>query len=820
MRYSEIISKMTLEEKASLLSGGGIFRSKTIERLGIPAMHFADGPHGVRRQAGSSDHLGLNASLPATCFPTSAAVANSWDEELVEEMGKYLGAEAASQEVNMLLGPGLNIKRSPLCGRNFEYYSEDPYLSGKMAAASIRGIQSNGISACPKHYAVNNQETLRMHSDSVLDERTLREIYLTNFEIAVKEGKPLGLMTSYNKVNGTYASECPKLLTDILQDEWGFEGIVVTDWGGSNDRVEAARAGGHLEMPTTGGDTDRAVVKAVRDGTLDEACVDKLVDDYLHVLYSTKLDGIAGQARNDGSGFDVEKHHAFAKKVAGESIVLLKNDENILPLKQGTSAAVIGDFAETPRYQGFGSSVVNPTKLDKPFDFIAESGLKATYCKGYERFGASNQELLARAVLEAKNSDVVIMFIGLDEMSETEGCERPHMRINRNQIEVLEAVHKVNANIVAVFVGGSPFETPWIDKCKAVLHVYLGGQAGAGAVADALTGKINPSGKLAETWPMNYDDTPARAYYPGMEKTAEYREGLYVGYRYYSTVGANVRFPFGYGLSYTSFEYSNLIVDEQKVSLNVKNTGSYEGSEVIQIYIGVAGKDRNDRAVFRPKIELKGFKKVHLNPGEEKTITITLDDKAFRYFNAAAGKFEIEGGEYTVYAAASSQDIRLEGNITVKGTDAAVPYNAALLPSYYTGYVKNITNKEFECLLGRPLPPSKWDRKSKLELNDTYVQLSYARGLTGRFVYRLLTRMKVKAENKGKPNLNIMFIYNSPFRGLAKNMAGAVNMEMSEAVLFMFNGHFFRGMGRFIRAFFRFKKAKKDTAKILNNTEK
>lgn len=805
LHHAELIDKMILEEKVSLLSGGGLFRSAEIKRLGIPAMTFADGPHGVRKQAGSSDHLGLNASLPATCYPTASAIANSWDEELVEELGHYLGKEAASQDVNMLLGPGLNIKRSPLCGRNFEYFSEDPYLSGKIAAALIRGIQNEGISACPKHYAVNSQETLRMHNDSVLDERTLREIYLTAFEIAVKEGNPLGLMTSYNKVNGVYASEHPYLLDDILTEEWGFKGVVVTDWGGSNDRVEAARAGGHLEMPTTGGDSDREVVAAVRAGKLDEARVDKLVDDYLNVLFATKLP-------DNPLPFDETQHHFFARQAARDSIVLLKNDNALLPLKTGINVAVIGDFADTPRYQGFGSSVVNPTKVENALDFLKDVELNVNYSKGYERFGKPDNGLLAGAVLAAKSADVVLMFIGLDEMSEMEACDRTHMRVNQNQVDVLEAVAEVNQNIVAVFCGGAPFEVPWINKCKAVIHGYLGGQAGASALVETIMGESNPSGKLAETWPLVYDDTPANKYYPGMEKTTEYREGLFVGYRYYDTADVNVRFPFGFGLSYTSFAYSNVVIDGYTIRFNIKNTGEHRGAEVAQIYIV-----NDDSKVFRAKKELKGFKKVFLMPGEEKEISITLDDKAFRYFNVKTRKHEIEGGRYTIQVCASSRDVRLESTMMVDGTDAPNPYDINLFPSYYAGLIKDVSDVEFERLLGRPIPPQKWDRSVPLDMNDTFAQLVYARSLGGRLVYKVLTNMKNKAERQGKPNLNILFIYNSPFRGLAKNMGGAVNWEMSEAILDVVNGHFFRGVGMLTKAFFRKRKAEKATAQKLEN---
>lgn len=803
MSYSEIISKMTLEEKASLLSGGEQFRSKSIKRLNIPAMTFADGPHGLRKQVDSGDHLGLRASLPATCYPTSATIANSWDEKLGEELGTYLGKEAAFFGVNMLLGPGFNIKRSPLCGRNFEYFSEDPFLAGKMAAAYIRGIQSEGVSACPKHYAVNNQETLRQHSDSVLDQRTLREIYLTAFEMAITEGKALGIMTSYNKVNGIYASECPHLLSDILVKEWGFKGIVVTDWGGSNDRVMAVKAGGNLEMPTTGGDSDRQVVAAAREGKLSESRIDELLEDYLSVVFATKLP-------ENPIPFDESKHHDFARHAAKKSIVLLKNDNALLPVKPGTKVAVVGDFADTPRYQGFGSSVVNPTKVERPLDALKNAGLEITYCKGFDRGGKTDIHLVADVAENAKNTDVVLMFIGLDEMSEVEGCDRPHMRVNQNQVDALEAAAKVNPNVIAVFCGGAPFETPWIDKCKAVIHGYLGGQASASALVDAIVGIINPSGKLAETWPISYEETPARKYYPGIEKTAEYREGIFVGYRYYDTVGAAVRFPFGFGLSYTTFEYSNLKIDGNEVSLTVRNTGGYPGEEVVQIYVG-----QNASKIFRAKKELKAFQKIFLEANEESKITIKLDSFAFRYYNVLTQKFEVDGGDYEIYVGSSSVDIRLEGTIAIEGTNAPNPYNSELMPSYYSGAIKDVSDEEFELLLGRPIPERNWNRKIQLELNDTFSQLIYARGAVGRLIYKIIRSKKKSLEKKGKPLLNIMFIYNMPFRGLAKSTGGIVNFEMTKAVVHIFNGHFFKGTGHLIRAFFRKKRAVKSTERLL-----
>ena len=804
----ELIAQMTLEEKASLLSGGGQFYTKTVKRLGIPSMYLSDGPHGIRKQAGAADHLGLNASLPATCFPTAATVANSWDIELGEELGRYLGEEAVAQGVNVLLGPGLNMKRSPLCGRNFEYLSEDPYLAGKMAAAYIRGIQSQGVAACPKHFAVNNQELLRMHNDSIVDERTLREIYLTGFEIAVKEGNPLSLMSSYNRINGTYASENHRLLRSILVDEWGFKGFVVTDWGGSNDRVDGLKAGNHLEMPSTGGDSDREVVSAVKSRRISEALVDEMLDEYLQVLFATSIP-------ENAPAFDREQHHQFAQKVAIKSIVLLKNNDALLPLNRGTKIAVIGDFAETPRYQGFGSSVVNPTKLDKPFDSLAAGSLNVIgYTTGYKRHGGKDEGLLKAAVDMAQRADAVLLYMGLDERSEAEGMDRKHMHINQNQIDVLNAIAAVNPKIVAVLSGGSPFEMPWLDKCKAVVHGYLCGQAGAGAMADILSGKANPSGKLAETWPISQEETPTFKYFPGVLKTTEYREGIYIGYRYYNTADVSVCFPFGYGLSYTTFEYSDFCVNDQEVSFVITNTGALAGSEIAQVYVGM-----KDSKIFRAARELKGFAKVYLEAGESKTVSIILDDKAFRYFNTETGQFEIEVGTYSIEVGASIQDIRLTSEIAVAGTNAPIPYDAEKLCSYYTEKVSNVSDSEFAALLGRPIPNSEWDRSKPLGRNDTFFQLSYAKGWVGRLVYLILTARKNKAEKKGKPDLNTLFQYNLPFRGIAKMMGGAVDMAMADAILEVFNGHFFKGFGHLISAWLRKGRAAKDTAMKLANAE-
>lgn len=810
MNAQELISQMILEEKASLLSGKGNFTTKAVERLRIPGMFLSDGPHGLRKQAGAADHLGLNASLPATCYPTAATMANSWDTALGEELGAYLGEECIAQRVNVLLGPGLNIKRSPLCGRAFEYFSEDPYLAGKMAAAYIRGIQSKGVSACPKHFAANSQEYLRMSSDSVMDQRTFHEIYLTGFEIAVKEGHPKAIMSSYNKINGTYANENKTLLRDILVDQWGFDGIVVSDWGGSNDHVAGVAAGSHLEMPAAGVWTDQDVVDAVRDGRLSEEVLDQRVAEYLKVVFDTVIPGDAP------TEFDMQAHHAFARKAAAESVVLLKNEDSLLPLKQGTSVAVIGDFAQTPRYQGAGSSIVNPTGLDCALDALKESGLVVTgYAQGFDRNGREDRALRDEAASLAGKADAALLYLGLSEGSECEGMDRTHMKLSQNQLELVDALLEVNPRVVVILSCGSAVELPFTDKVPALIHGYLGGQAGAGAMADVLTGKVNPSGKLAETYAIRYEDTPAFRYFPGSERTAEYREGPFVGYRYYDTAGVGVRFPFGFGLSYTTFAYSDLQMSPDKVTFTLTNTGGVAGAEVAQVYIGKA-----DSEIFRPARELKGFTKVFLQPGESKSVTIPLDDKAFRYFNVNTGAFEVEGGAYQIWAGASSADLRLEGTVAVKGTGVPSPYDAAALSSYYSGKVTNVSDGEFETLLGHPIPESQWDRTQPLGRNDTIAQMCYAKSGAARFVCARITAMRQKAERKGTPDLNILSIYNMPFRGIAKLMGPMVSLEMADCILEIVNGHFWRGLGHLLGAWRRKGKTAKAMASALASAGK
>lgn len=799
VEIKKIVREMTLEEKCYLLSGKDFWQTRSVERLGIPNVTLSDGPHGIRKQEGASDQLGLNGSLPATCYPTAASIANSWDPELGEEIGEHLGIEAASQDVCVLLGPGMNIKRSPLCGRNFEYFSEDPYLTGKMAAGYIRGIQSKGVGACPKHFAANSQELRRMASDSVMDERTLREIYLTGFEIAVKEAEPRSIMTSYNRINGVYANENEHLLQEILRDEWGFDGFAVSDWGASNDHTAGVAAGSHLEMPTTGGDSDEELIQAVRSGRISEALIDRRVEELLAAVLPIR----EAVDKAKGKEFDREAHHKMAQKAAEQSIVLLKNENRILPLAEQTKVAVIGDFAKTPRYQGAGSSVVNPTKLDSTLDVIKEFPLQtAGFAAGYHRTGPADPALEREAVELAKKADVVLLYIGLDEISESEGLDRPNMKLPGSQIRLLQMVWEANPHVVAVLSGGSPIEMPWIGQCEAVIHGYLSGQAGAAAMLNAILGKVNPSGKLNETYPLAYEDVPSAPYFPSRERNAEYREGLYVGYRYFETVGKPVRFPFGYGLSYTTFTYSDLTVNEQEASFTLANTGEMDGAETAQLYVRAKCS-----GVYRPAKELKGFRKVFLKAGESQKVTIPLDDKAFRYFNETTGRFEVEGGEYEILIGASCADIRLSAAVTAAGSEAPLPRDISRLPSYQSGNILAVSDQEFQALLGHDIPDGRWS--GELDINDAICQLYYAKRWIGRLAYKVLTGLLDRSMAKGKPDLNIMFIYNMPFRGIGKMAGGMCSQYMVEGMVKAVNGQFFKGLGQIISGFFRQRKVMK-----------
>lgn len=792
LRYKEIIDKMTIEEKALMMSGKNTWETQDFEKYGIQSMTMSDGPHGLRRQAGAGDHLGLNASLPATCFPTAAAVANSWDEALAELIGMALAEEAVTMDVNVILGPGLNIKRSPLCGRNFEYFSEDPYLAGKMAAGYIRGIQSKGIAACPKHFAANSQELRRMANNSVVDERTFREIYTTGFEIAVKEGHARAIMSAYNEINGVYANENSHLLQEILVDEWGFDGIVISDWGGSNDHALGVKNGSHLEMPGTGKSGMNDILKAIYEGELEEEVLDQRLDELLGVIFDTHKSTEEAVHQD----FDAEAHNELARRAAQESIVLLKNDDNILPLSSTKAKiAIIGDFARNPRYQGAGSSLVNPAKNPESFlDVIANSDFDIIgYEQGYVRNKKPNMQKQKAAVELAKKADIVLLFAGLDEASESEGLDREHMRMPDAQNNLINEITTVNQNVIVVLSAGSPIEMPWYSYVKAIVHGYLGGQAGASAMLSVLNGGYCPSGRLNETYPQYYNDTPAYNYYPGAERNSEFREGPYVGYRYYTTVGKKTRFPFGFGLSYTSFEYSCFSVNEDGVLFAITNTGNVKGTEVAQLYIG-----RKSDTVYRPVRELKGFKRVTLEPGEKQFVTIPFDDKSFRFFDTRTNTWEIETGTYDIMIGKDAEHIIFEEQLMVDGTVPDGRYSSQSTPDYFSGSIRKVPDDEFEKIYGRSLPQNSWN--GDIHMNDAVCQLYYGKGVLGRLMCFGLKNAISISKKRGVPSLNLLFNYNMPIRGYAKMTGGAVTMEMARALTEMANGHRIKGTGHLIKA--------------------
>lgn len=793
-----------------MLSGASEWDSRGNERAGIPSFVMSDGPHGVRRQLGAGDHLGLGQSKPATCFPTAGTVANSWDPALAEEMGEALGKEAHDLDVNVLLGPGLNIKRNPLCGRNFEYYSEDPQVAGHMAAGLVKGIQSNGISACPKHFAVNSQELRRQASNSVIDERTMREIYLTAFEITVREAHPWTIMTSYNEINGVYAHENKHLLQEILRDEWGFDGMVVSDWGGSNSAVDAVKAGGSLEMPSPGFTSVRELVGAVQAGTLAEADLNARAAEVAKIARLTKTEGVG---RDDLLKDDIAAaHHAVARHVAENSSVLLKNVDGTLPLPAGVNVAVVGDMAKVARFQGSGSSKVNATREENLLDELTRTeGVNvAGYAQGYDRQGARNQGLIDEAVALAGKADVVVAVVGLDERSESEGLDRSTMAIPQVQNDMVDALVATGKPVVIVLIAGSPVELPWYDGVSAILYIGLSGQAGASATANALTGKVNPSGHLAETWPIQYADAPNSGWYPAIGRDAIYREGPFVGYRYYTTAGVPVRLPFGYGLSYSLFSYADLKVDDNGVEFTVANDSDIPGATVAQLYVrGPQG------GVLRPDRELKGFAKVQLDAHESKTVRIEFDRYTFRHFDTESNAWHVESGEWTLMVGANVEDILLTATHEVKGDVDPKPADPAL-GSYLTGKVKEVTDGEMTALFGHwVVAPGK---PVTFGANDPISSWVDSKGFVARTVAKVLTnREKSVREKTGQPDLNTLFILNMPPRAMSKMTQGMIDSAMVQAIVKIANRHTFRGIGSFIAGFFRNQSANKRTEKELNN---
>ena len=740
LKHADIIAQMTLEEKASMCDGLDYWHSQPVERVGIKSISLNDGPHGIRKKGDPKENTDVLKGLPAICFPTASATACSWDTDLIYKMGEALGDECRKEQVNVLLGPGTNIKRSPLCGRNFEYFSEDGLLAGEMSAAFINGVQSKGIGTSLKHYAANNQETRRMTVNAVVDERTLRETYLLPFEIAVKKAQPWTIMNSYNRLNGTYAAENKWLLTDVLRDDWGYEGVVITDWGAENERVPGLIAGQEIEMPTSSGIGTKLIVDAVNNGELDVAVLDAAVDKIIEL--TKKAEPVLGGSYT----YDSDAHHQLAREIASQCMVLMKNDNNVLPLKKDAKVALIGEMAHTPRYQGAGSSLINPIRLDNAYQTMKDMGINLTFSKGYELKKAKAKkamDLILDAKAAAKNADVAVVFVGLTDEYETEGADRHHLSIPPMHNVLVEEVLKVNPNTVVVLSGGAAVEMPWADKVPAILNMFLTGQAGGSAVCDILFGDVNPSGKLSETYPLALSDNSSYNYFPGTTVSVEHRESVYVGYKYYDTANKEVAFPFGFGLSYTTFEYSDLKVsadnikdtDTVTVSFKVKNTGDVDGAEVAQLYVSDV-----ESTIYRPVKELKGFKKVFLKAGEEKEIEITLDKRAFAYYNVNINDWHVESGEFKILVGASSRDIKLEASINVESTvEAEIPDYKATAPCYYGADIMNVSADAFKAIYGKELPPRERDKNAPFTVLNT-IEDSQDSKWGGR-IYRLLIKL-------------------------------------------------------------------------------
>jgi len=791
---SHIMKQLTLDEKITLLSGFNFWQTPAIERLGIPSLFITDGPHGVRKQK-QSGGAGIDNAEPATCFPTASALASSWDRELLHTVGAAIGVEARAKQVSVLLGPGVNIKRSPLGGRNFEYYSEDPLLSSQMAASFIQGVQSQGVGTSIKHFAANNQEYRRMTIDTIVDERALREIYLASFETAVKAADPWTVMSAYNAVNGVPCSQNTQLLNDILRDEWGYRGVIVSDWGGVYQRVPSLKAGNDLEMPGNGGAHNQVVKQAIEHGQLSMDTLNQSVERILHLIKA------ALPALQNPTKYDTKEHHELARKAAAQSAVLLKNDDEILPLVAGKSIGVIGAFAKKPRYQGAGSSLMAPSRLNTAYAGICMrfDGKKVPYAAGYGvRDHLPNDALIAEAVKVARRVEMVVLFIGLPDIYETEGVDRSHMRLPEAHNALLDAVVAVNPRVVVVLSNGAPVEMPWHDSVPAILEGYLGGQAGGSAIADVLFGDVNPSGKLAETFPITWQDNPASAYFPGSPHMVEYRESIFVGYRYYNTAQEQVRFPFGHGLSYTSFAYSDLQLSSSKisadeslvVSLTVTNTGTRAGAEVVQLYV----RDVESSA-FRPTHELKGFHKIWLQPGDSSKLTFTLNHRAWAFYDVNQADWLVESGQFEVQIGASSRDIRLHALVDVRGVLLKPGAQQSLLADYYDLQRGNYGPGAFAVLMGQQVR-SERPRKGMYTLNTPIADMQDS-WLARRFHDRIKREMAAQFTTDTESPTAIMFrtiADEMPLRTLLMFSGGNMSLARLEALLMMMNGKWIKGL--------------------------
>lgn len=785
LKHKDLISQMTLKEKASLCSGKDFWHLKSIERLGLPEIMVCDGPHGLRKQNAENKKVGIGNSYPATCFPTAVTTACSWDRDLIYKMGQALAEECLQHGVSVLLGPGVNMKRSPLCGRNFEYFSEDPELAGEMGAAFIAGVQSKGIGTSLKHFAGNSQEMKRMTSNSIIDERALREIYLRAFEKAVKKSQPWTVMNAYNLLNGTYCSENDWLQNKVLRDEWGFKGAVVSDWGAVNDRVAGLNAGNDLEMPSSGGVNDAKIVEAVKCGVIDETTLDERVDKLIDII----LKGAAN--KKPGYKFDVKAHNLLSRQIAEQSMVLLKNDGNILPLKrvEGEYVAVIGAFADNPRYQGAGSSIINPTMIDSGRRAFNNSPISVKFADGYDRSGKRKNEdaYITEACNLAKNASKAVVFIGLTDDYESEGFDRSTMKLPDGHNRLVEAVSRVNDNVIVVLEGGSPVEMPWADDVKAILNAYLGGQSVAPAIVDVLTGKANPCGKLAETYPVCLKDTPTSFRYPDSKEDVQYRESIFIGYRYYDKVERNVRFPFGFGLSYTSFEYSDIKLKKKnltkgegaKVIFTIKNTGDVAGSEIAQVYVA-----KPESKIFRAPKELKGFVKIHLEPGEEKKVTVEIDDRAFAFWNTATEDWCVESGEYKILVGASSRDIRLEAAAKMKSEDDETIVDLRESAGvYFDGDPARAREDDFKVIYGGEFKLA--PEITSDSLNNS-IERSKDKGLA-KFIYNTVD-LAMKPKGGVGSSMITNTIMQTPIRNYVSMSNGLFTEDMADGLLKVFEG--------------------------------
>lgn len=793
MEYQKVIKKMTLKEKIALCSGASIWETAAYPQYGIRALHMCDGPHGLRKQ--STDHLGLSGSIAATCFPTASALASSWDIALAHEIGSALGKEAVKEEVNIILGPGINMKRNPLCGRNFEYLSEDPFLTGKMAAAWINGVQENGVGVAVKHFAANNQEEKRMSSDSLVDERGLREYYLAAFEMVVKEAHPTSFMSAYNKLNGLYCSDSKPLLWDILREEWGFDGIVITDWYGMNDRIEGFKAGLDLEMPNSKDRFNAEVKEAVEMGELDERLIDNAVERILRVIdRCTPTIGI-----NELPPNLLEQNHQVALKAAASSAVLLKNEKGVFPFAKGMELIVIGALAEKPRYQGAGSSQVNPAKATNLLDGIGQHTAQATYVQGYQLTGEADEALLSDAVEAARSGKQVLLCLGLTDKDESESFDRTHMTIPQNQIALLNAIYAVNRNITAVLFGGSAVEMPWLPMVKALLHMKLSGQAGGLAAADLLFGKINPSGKLAQTYPNRYTDCVSSSYYGIEPKLVPYYESMFCGYRYYDSAQKQVLFPFGFGLSYTTFEYSNLNVQtlgeyRYEVSLDITNTGAVAGAEVVQLYVSP-----KTNGVYRPEQELKGFAKVAIEPNATARVTMLLDKRSFAIYAPKEKDWLVESGSYLLRIGASSRDIRLAHTLEITGVRAD---KTAASDWYYT--LAGIPGqKDFESIYG-PYKPYVPQGKGTYDLTSSVKEMKETSFLCKKIYAGMekkvadLVSCSIDYDNP-RFNMAIEMLSGLPLKSLSLFSPESMPPYLANALVYASNGKYFKAINMLLK---------------------